>query len=93
MHDMEMLTIWFWSVIAGVILMMLMPQMVSAPCSRNRIHDGLKKISTPDEFEEQNGTMVLRGKEPVVYLVSTSWAWGTPRVASEGEATVPPRAA
>lgn len=93
MHDIEMVTIWFGSVIAGVILTMLMPQMVSAPRYRNRIHDGLKEVSPSNKVEEQLGSMVLVTKAPDVHIVSTSWAWGTPHAASDREDTSPPRAA
>mgnify|MGYP003497783701 CR=1 FL=1 len=93
MHDLEMVIIWFWSVIAGVILTMLMPQMVSTSNRRVRLQHEWTDVPARDEFEGQNGAVVLMEKEPAVYLVSTSWAWDTPRVTSEREASGPPRAA
>ncbi len=80
MHDIELVAIWFLSVIAGVTMTMLLPQLVSPPSSRERTHQEWKDVPARDESAEHRGPLVRMGKGPDVYLVSTSWAWGTPRV-------------
>jgi len=83
MHDMESSVIWFAYIIAGVILTMLLPRLVSVPSRRGRTHHEWKDMPVRGELDEQLGSMVMIGNVPDVHLVSTSWAWSIPLAASE----------
>ena len=88
-HDIETVAIWCFLVNAVMLLTLLMPRLVSAPSRRDRLHGEWQKMPAQDELDEPRGAMVLIGKVPDVYVVSTSWAWGTPRAAPKPAAPGP----
>ena len=53
MHDIEMLAIWFSSVIAGMILTMLMPRIVSEARSSGANQDACERIPAHHELHER----------------------------------------
>lgn len=93
MHHIEPVAMWFLFVITGVMLTMLLTQLVSAPSRRARTRHEWTTQPGPEAAADQTGALVRIGKGPDVYVVSTSGAWGIPRVASDQEVTNPPQAA
>lgn len=89
MHEPELLAMWFSSVISGVLLMLLLPTMVSVPTRSGCIDDRGKAQPAQNESNEQSEAEVSIQTAPDVYVVSTSWAWGTPRAASAPDALSP----
>lgn len=83
MHELELFAMWFSSVISGVLLTMLLPKMVSSPTRSGCIDDSGNEQLAQDEINEQSEAVVSIQNAPDVYVVSTSWAWGLPRAASE----------
>ncbi len=81
------------SVLAEVIGWILLPRMVAEPSRRERIYNGWSEMPVRNGGDKPIGVMARTGRESDIYLVSTSWAWGTPRVTNEREATGPPQAA
>lgn len=92
MHELELVAIWFSSVIIGGLLMMLLPTMVSVPTRSGCIDDRGKAQPAQDESNEQSEAVVSIQTAHDVYVVSTSWAWGLPRAASAPDALSPDRA-
>ncbi|CUS33706.1 exported hypothetical protein [Candidatus Nitrospira nitrosa] len=86
MHDTDIITIWFWSVSAGVLLTLLMTQMASAPGRRSHAHNPVTAQLEQDAGNEQRDVLVHTAQEPALTLVSTSWAWGIPQAVPDQRA-------
>ncbi len=86
MHDIDIVTIWFYSVSAGVLLTLLMTQLASAPGRRSHIHDAETTRLVQDASDEQIDMLVRTDHEPALTLASTSWAWGLPRAVPDHRA-------
>ncbi|HMS84155.1 MAG TPA: hypothetical protein PKD12_10935 [Nitrospira sp.] len=86
MHDMEIITIWFWSVSAGVLLMLLMTQLATAPGRRNHVHNAATAQLSQNAGDEQIDVLVRTDQEPALTLVSTSWARDMPRTVPDHRA-------
>lgn len=63
MHDIEMLAIWFACVIAGMILTILMPRIVSESRGIGVNQDEYERIPTHQGLHEEAGPMILIEKE------------------------------
>lgn len=79
MHDIDIVTIWFYSVSAGVLLTLLMTQLASAPGRNNAETVQLAQ----DVGDESTAALVHRGSRADVSLVSTSWTWDRPHAATD----------
>lgn len=62
MHDIEMLAVWFVFVIAGMILAMLMPRIVSESRDSEVNQDACERIPAHQMVDERVGSMILIGK-------------------------------
>ncbi len=62
MHDFEILAIWFSSVIAGMVLTMLMPRIVSESSSSGVTQEEREGMPAHQELDERVGSMILIGK-------------------------------
>jgi len=63
MHDIEMLAVWFSFVIAGMILTILMPRIVSESRGSEVNQDEYERIPAHQVADERVGSMILIGKE------------------------------
>jgi hypothetical protein len=63
MHNVESAVIWFSSVIAGMILTILMPRIVSEPCGRAVTRGKYERIPSYQGVPEWVGAMILIEKE------------------------------
>lgn len=63
MHDIAVLAIWFSLVIAGMILTMLMPRIVSESHGSEVTQDQYERIPAHHGLHERAGSMILIGKE------------------------------
>lgn len=63
MHDIEILAIWFSSVIGGMILTMLMPRIFSRSRGSGVNQDECERILAHQELHEGAGSMTLIEKE------------------------------
>jgi hypothetical protein len=63
MHDIEMLAVWFALVIAGMILTILMPRIVSESHGSAVDQEKPQRISAHQGSHERAGSMILIGKE------------------------------
>jgi hypothetical protein len=62
MHDVEALIIWSALNIAGMMLAMLMPHIVSDSPGSGRKHDQLVRVPSAEGISEENAAMVEIGK-------------------------------
>jgi hypothetical protein len=63
MHDIELLTIWFSSVVTGMLLTMLMPRIVSESPDNEVTQDACERIPARRRLHERADSMILTGKE------------------------------
>ncbi len=63
MHDIEMLAVWFSSVITGVILTMLIPRIVSESRGSEITQDACERIPAHQGVHKREGSIILTGKE------------------------------
>jgi hypothetical protein len=63
MHDIDMLAIWFASVIAGMILTMLLPRIVSESRGSGVTQDEGERLPIQHGVHERAGAMILIEKE------------------------------
>ncbi|OQW37590.1 MAG: hypothetical protein A4E19_12990 [Nitrospira sp. SG-bin1] len=63
MHDIEILAVWFALVIAGMILTILMPRIVSESHGSGADQEEPQRISAHQGSHERVGSMILIGKE------------------------------
>jgi hypothetical protein len=63
MHDIELVVVWFSSIVVGMILTVLMPQIVSEACGSQIIQDSCERISAREDRHEPAGSMSLTSKE------------------------------
>ena len=63
MHDIEMLAVWFFSVIAGMVFTMVMPRIVSRSGGSEVTQEACQAISAHHGVEERASSMILIRKE------------------------------
>ena len=63
LHDIEIVGMWFLSVVTGMVLTMLRPRIVSESCGRGVTREQCGHTPASHELHEREGAMVLTERE------------------------------